>query len=479
MNQERLPRVPDYNWYMHPALSTHCGGIAVLIHESVAASIPSLPSLSDPCDAADSSAILWIELRRPRLPPFLLGVAYLQPSPSSSCIDRLEHSIKAAIDLDLPVLLVGDFNMRHADWDVALELSNTPPTSGASRFASFLADQSLIVLNSFGNTVGKGTRGDSVLDLAITNDATLAVDLTFPPPAVEAHLHSDHRPLLLSLPPHHQSVPPAVPDTPVRIRWDTESMTPEKWKEFASDLTSLLQERFPYSSLALPSPASSSSNNAQLQPADVVTTANAVLEQCITTAAHTHVTTKAVGNKYQHWWRFPGVKQAHLAFRRTFQTWCDNRTDSNYEAYTEARRQWKTIVKVAKQDAWKEMCATIQSDPMSRIKWTVFKRTQPSSFAPLSSFRNPITNSLPADRKESLNNLSHAFSQSAVPPACSSSSLQSTVSEHIHDMQQQLQPHASNSWTFTPDDVQEQCKWQHTNTAAGPDSILPLFFKHG
>jgi hypothetical protein len=477
VHQERLPRIPDYNWYMYPALSNHSGGIAVLVHESVAASIPTLPPLSNPTDATDSSAILWIELRRPHLSTFLLGVVYLQPSPSSSCIDRLEQSITAAADMDFPMLLVGDFNMRHTNWDSALERNNTPSTSAANRFASLLADKSLSVLNCFGSIAGMGTHKDSVLDLAITDDPTLATDLSFPPSALESHLHSDHRPLLLSLPPHHQSVPPAVPDTPVRIRWDTESMTPETWNEFGADLTSLLQERFPYSSLTLPT--SDSSSNTQQQPLEVVTTANAVLEQCMMTAAHTHVTTKAVGNKYQKWWSYPGVAQAHIAYRQSFQTWCSNRTDSNYQAYSSARSQWKAIVKLAKQDAWKEMCATIQADPMSKIKWTVFKRTQPSSFAPLSSFRNAQTNALPADRKESLNNLSQAFADSAFPPPSSSLPVVMQTHQYRRDIQQQLHQHPSNDWSFSPADVKDQCRWQHTNTAAGADSILPLFFKHG
>jgi hypothetical protein len=197
------------------------------------------------------------------------------------------------------------------------------------------------------------------------------------------------------------------------------------------------------------------------------------------TAAHTHIKAKQVGSRYQRWWSFPGLKEAHIAFRQSFQAWCARKTDASYAVYHDARSQWKAISKAAKIDAWKELCNMVQTDPMSKIKWTVFKRTQPSSFASLSSFRNPTTNSLPADRKESLNNLSHAFAQSAVPPACSSPSLQCMVDQHIHDIQQQLQSHASNSWTFTPEDAQDQCKWQRTNTAAGPDSILPLFFKHG
>ena len=41
-----------------------------------------------------------------------------------------------------------------------------------------------------------------------------------------------------------------------------------------------------------------------------------------------------------------------------------------------------------------------------------------------------------------------------------------------------LSPHASDSWTFTAEDVKQQCTTQHTNSAPGCDTILPILLRH-
>ena len=41
-----------------------------------------------------------------------------------------------------------------------------------------------------------------------------------------------------------------------------------------------------------------------------------------------------------------------------------------------------------------------------------------------------------------------------------------------------LPPHESDEWVFTPAAVEEQCTFQHTNSAPGCDSILPVLLKH-
>ena len=503
---DKLPRIPDYTWHMTPALSSHSGGVALLMHESVASSCCSFPTLSDPLDPTDSSAILWVELRRPHHPPFLLGIVYLQPSPSSSCLDRLEDSVTTALATGLPLLLVGDFNLRHEEWDTALEEERSVSSAAARRFASFLSDHSLPVLNAVSGVSGYGTRGDAVLDLAITNesDISLVSDVSFPSPAIEAHLSSDHRPLLLSLRPHSLPLVSAAAATPVRVRWDVESMKEEDWTQFSEDLSGLLLQHFPYTSLTTdpepvhasasledelerkydsPSPPASppaTHSSATPPPLSVLHAASTVLEQCVLKAAYTHIRVKAIGGKYQHWWKYPGIRDAHTAYRQSFAAWRARPTVASHTAYTEARRQWKALVKEARRDEWKELCAMVQADPMSKLKWTVFKRTQPSSFAPLSSFRHPDTGALPVDRRESLNHLTQAFADSAVPPSSSSPSLSRRVDDYIRTLQQHPLPdHPSNEWQFTPDMVADQCRWQHTNTAAGPDSILPLFLKHG
>ena len=41
-----------------------------------------------------------------------------------------------------------------------------------------------------------------------------------------------------------------------------------------------------------------------------------------------------------------------------------------------------------------------------------------------------------------------------------------------------LPSHESDDWTFTPADVEEQCTYQHTDSAPGCDAIPPILLKH-
>ena len=145
---------------------------------------------------------------------------------------------------------------------------------------------------------------------------------------------------------------------------------------------------------------------------------------------------------------------------------------------------WKALVREAKAASWTELCANIQSDPKSKLQWTMFKHLRGRTTSPLASF--PSTNGeAPSHIGEPLNHLCDHFVTASVPPALGADSmdcnieadyLQPRLTSEAGDIT--LPPHESDDWTFTPATVEEQCTYQHTNSAPGCDAILPILLTH-
>ena len=113
--------------------------------------MPALNKLCNPIstDPESSAAVLWHTIRFPNTPPFLLGSAYIPPDDhhhNELAVKALCAGITRATAVGLPMLLVGDLNLHHADW---MDVSHI--IGGYSRpskvFASFVTVSSLTVLN--------------------------------------------------------------------------------------------------------------------------------------------------------------------------------------------------------------------------------------------------------------------------------------------------------------------------------------------
>ena len=177
----RLPTVPGYIW-AHRHHTSRSGGIAVLYHNSIAClSMPTLNAqgaalVSDPASAA---AVLWLTMRYPHRPAFLLGVGYLPPAYRTPAVNvegvrGMCASLSQACTHRLPVLLVGDFNLHHRDWEDEVRANST--VAPANEFADFMREQDWTILNPLlmphGITrpnLSSVVSHDAVIDLAITD----------------------------------------------------------------------------------------------------------------------------------------------------------------------------------------------------------------------------------------------------------------------------------------------------------------------
>ena len=228
----QLPSLPHYSW-VHRHHNNLSGGLAVLYHNSISClSMPTLDGQSNPISSTpdSASAVMWLTVRFPNTPSLLLGAAYLCPADhahNSLATEAMCRSMNHATALRLPMLLLGDFNLRHVDW---LDFNGSGHTVPPQVLASHLASSSLTVMNTLlmpGQHTRPSDRGDpndgSIIDLAITNAPHLIIAMD----TDASHtLDSDHYPvtLLMDLKPQHPLPGPAYsrPRTQWSVRRDVE-----------------------------------------------------------------------------------------------------------------------------------------------------------------------------------------------------------------------------------------------------------------
>ena len=129
----------------------HGGGVLLLIRDSLNASLR--PDLDDQCE------VLWVSIPT-KSSAILFGVFYRCPHAPLSTLEALRSSVCSAVTHNQPVILCGDFNLPHIDWDTTSPSARAP---AASMLCDIVSDCFLVQL------VSASTRQDSILDLVLTN----------------------------------------------------------------------------------------------------------------------------------------------------------------------------------------------------------------------------------------------------------------------------------------------------------------------
>ena len=433
-------------------------------------------------DDDDSSAILWLELRPTDLSSsILLAIIYLRPPVSSTVLDKLQTSISTAQHLlptHQPMLLLGDFNLRH---QALGDTYVTQSSREADQWIDFLDKQGLSTLNHM-LPAHSCTRPSthSMLDLAITNQAG-EVLFNGMRTGIDG-LVSDHEAISITC--NHLSIPDTAQllqsrrEIP-RIDWKVGNMTDKDWAKFTAALRIQLQLYFPFSSLSFDSNPTWSAHN----PTYVIESAYTHLINCIHDAAQYSIGVKERTERSVHWMGKPGVKQAYARMVCTHRGWQQHYDNpSHKQQFEQAQAEWRRVKQEAKQQSWKELCESLQSKVRSPVIWSTFRRTCPSTFSSLSSFPDPVTGALPSSLPASLNHVASAFVSSGQPPVPLPDPIQRETEECIqaeHATHPSHLPDESDHWQFDIKRVEEQCQYQHTDTAAGPDSIAALMLTHG
>jgi hypothetical protein len=307
----QLPSLPHYSWvYRHH--TNRSGGLAILYHNSIAClPMPSLDDQSNPISANpdSASAVLWHTVRFPNTSPFLLGAGYLSPGDhenNSLASEAMCDSMKHATALGFPMLLVGDFNLRHPDWlDYGKPGHSVPPQV----FASHITASSLTVLNAVlmpGQCTRPSDRADptggSIIDLAITNSPSLVVAMD----TEHSHsLDSDHYPVTLTMDLKPQQLHVGPDYSRPRTQWSVRRNV-ERWqRELPLALDSSLAH-WPLAVLEQALPTDSREAAAAAQAA--IDSAYAAFEATLLLAFNQTVGTHRT-NKSKSWFTVPGVRR--------------------------------------------------------------------------------------------------------------------------------------------------------------------------
>ena len=489
-----LPYVPNYTW-AHRHHTGRSGGIAVLYHNSIACLNMTTLNTQSAALAGNSTspaAALWLTMRYPHRPPFLLGVGYLPPAYSTTAekvegVRGLCASLSHARAHQLPVLLVGDFNLHHSDWEDIVSPGDSPAAPNA--FADYMRDNDWTILNPL-LMPGGITRPnhidvdgyDAVIDLAITDSPHLFTTMDTEYKDV---LHSDHYPVTLTAVLSAQTTAPPTPThTRQRTLWSIHRQ-PEVWKaalpgamEAAlDDWVALPVEPAPSSGATVPH-----SRFAQAKIDEAYSTLEAIL---IRTCEQT-VGTQVKSNTTKHWFSYPGIKSAYHRMKTTRRVWKRSRVPCAVKigSALAAMDVWKALVREAKAASWSELCSNIQSNPKAKLQWTLFKHSRGRTTSPLTSFPN-ASGEAPSHIGESLNHLGDYFVSASVPPPLDVHSMDNDMdSDYLQPRllsgaaDTPLPTHVSDDWTSSPAMVEEQCTFQHTNSAPGCDAILPILLTH-
>lgn len=494
-SEKNTPAPPtNYTWSQLNAPPAHSnnrsyGGIALLYHNQVPTQplsqhskllIP--PPHHDPtnCSLSPRAAILWHRVRLPNTPTFLLGIIYIPPQNHTSAfyVHQCIESIRA-VEKDYPLtpyLIVGDLNLHHPLWDSRVRSENNH-NSAARTLARLLNSDDVTLLNNV-FTPDQPTRTEtgskpSVIDLAFTNSAHLVSHMTM---IHATHLVSDHKPLTITFCPPRSST---APKQPPHETWSVNDST-ETWKaNLPTAIDEKLRKITPTLQRLLEIPTSH--QNAQHTIEDVYQT----FEDTLVDTLHTVVGTHTVKHTQNGWFNHPEVQRLYNELIRSRKIANLHNSSTYHHHQRRLKRALKTLIRKIRGDQWKTLCDMLSSTDKRHAQWTLLKRTTPTTYTPLSSIAHPVTNDLPSSHEVSLDNLALYFtaSNAAIPPRCSSQEEENRVTsvhhQHaLHTLASTLPTHTSDSWTFTPKNVKQQCTTQYTDTAPGPDRILPVFLKH-
>ena len=168
----KLP--PNYNIYRKDRTADG-GGVLIAIKNSIT---------HQKCDELDTECeIIWISITLQNKKSFHIASYYRPPNAPEDAIINLRNSLqKLRVKSKFnPILIIGDFNTPHIDWDT---LSTIPKPGTGTKNSNLLLD----LINDFGldQTVRGPTRKKNTLDLCLTSHPGL-IDKTSTTTGVSDH----------------------------------------------------------------------------------------------------------------------------------------------------------------------------------------------------------------------------------------------------------------------------------------------------
>ena len=231
---EPRPGMPDWLCSHHAGPPGGGGGVSLFYHASCPVSPlplhtvkfppppppPPAPPPPQPLNPSpESTAMTWHVVRPAGRAPLLLAAVYLAPHHATK-IDYVLQIVRSLDSvpqqLNLPVLVVGDFNLRHTAW-------HQPPFNSsaggpANLLADWIQDNDFIIANQPDMHThfvhrANGLSSASIIDLVLASDPVLVEAMSTTTPSVAA-IASDHSPITITMRLARRPAPSARADSP-------------------------------------------------------------------------------------------------------------------------------------------------------------------------------------------------------------------------------------------------------------------------
>ncbi|KAF8301286.1 putative trans-sialidase [Trypanosoma cruzi] len=194
------------------------GGVAVLVRKTLRSK--RIPLTIPQHDTSLEVVLVQVALDQNR--DLIVASAYMRPPPQ---VTQSFRRLVTCLPASSPLLLCGDFNMHHPQWEPFLESS---PSEVAAEFLELCTDAGLTLVNTPGEiTYARGTRERSCIDLAWSKHLTVSDWSASVSPL------SDHYMLTFTL---HQAFMDTIPSAP----WIFCSWERRKWDLFVKDFDAQL-----------------------------------------------------------------------------------------------------------------------------------------------------------------------------------------------------------------------------------------------
>jgi endonuclease/exonuclease/phosphatase family metal-dependent hydrolase len=343
-----------------------------------------------------------------------IGIAYFHPQAVDVVYQALAENVKFNIENHRgPLLLGGDFNLKHSSWSAHTGINPEKGTRGnmAEKFDEFIDENDLVLLNSiyapdvptlFPHNLNFKP---STVDLVLTNQVNISTGLVV---LEDSGLVSDHRPLLVSII-NQSSQQKTNQEIQNRKSWKWKSLkaTEETWKEYVDNLEPALstwelvyEQQLDKQSLAEYSTLPSGKQSVQ----DLIDQAWAELQMAVVESALGAIGKQSIRGGYKPGFDkysreiiqlVKGIKENIERTKRYIKR-CKEKQQPRQEKivkllkqeYRKAVRDYKDKLKLIQSQQWNEKLAAVYNDDMSafeatsvqkRLSWALYKRTVPSA----------------------------------------------------------------------------------------------------
>jgi hypothetical protein len=417
---------------------------------------------------------------------------YLRPDATRDAVAQVLAPIEILSELPVPLLLIGDFNAKHPQF--GLSKGKVKVNRSGRTLFKLVTDLDLTVLN-VRDCAGVSTRGESILDLAITNKPeifSLRIDLL--------PLLSDHASLTIIAKDPHADVQqlqraPLLPPKFATAKAD--------WEEYHNSTQRMMANLLNELDVDAKGMELQPTQRQELLDQMVMRVQQAIVEKAELAVPRVGVGGRAVTDeelklrdmlKYVH-----TLKNAYRKVKRKV-----SQDSSRNRMTAEAVRRKQTLTKLAgrhvlamneykteskqqHEQFWSNLCASIEVK-RKRIDYSKLKRTQRGSSCRLGCITTNVEADLPGSITESLNNFANYYSSlmsdGPIPDWNRSGAVNgpwprgNEFDEHIRCVVRNCGieeiPSALDK-DITGDEIKAIAKSMRAKTAPGPDSIHTQF----